>query len=186
MTGITEKPAKGSLNIAAFFNNEEVGSLSANGADSRILPMLLESIYEALGRSRSSLNADILGGTLLSLDVAHALHPNMTGKYDPTNFALMGDGVVFKLNSNQKYINDLSVLAELEVLCEKNSIPFKRFVNRSDVAGGGTIGNMLASWLPMPGLDLGLPILAMHSARETMGTKDQEALIKLLTAFFTK
>ena len=186
LAGIAEKPAKGTLNVAAFFNNEEVGSLSANGADSRILPMLLESIYEALGRSRSSLNADILGGTLLSLDVAHALHPNMTGKYDPTNFALMGDGVVFKLNSNQKYINDLSVLAKLEVLCEKNGIPYKRFVNRSDVAGGGTIGNVLASWLPMPGLDLGLPILAMHSARETMGTNDQEALIKLLIAFFTK
>ncbi len=186
LCALCEEPAPASINIAAFFNNEEVGSLSANGADSRVLPMLLESLYEALGRSKSALNGDILGGTLLSLDVAHAYHPNMTGKYDPTNYALMGDGVVFKLNSNQKYINDLGVLAELEVLCKNHDIPYKRFVNRSDVAGGGTIGNMLASWLPMKGLDLGVPILAMHSARETMGTNDQKALIDLLTAFFGK
>lgn len=184
LSGISVTPQKGCLNVAAFFNNEEVGSLTANGADSRVLPMLLESIYESLSLCLSTLNADILRGTLLSLDVAHAYHPNMNSKYDPTNFALTGDGVVFKLNSNQKYLNDLQVLADLELLCKKNGIPYKRFVNRSDVAGGGTIGNMLASWLPMAGLDLGLPILAMHSARETMGTADQEALIALLTAFF--
>lgn len=185
LEAMKETPAAGTLNIAAFYNNEEIGSNTANGADSRTLPMVLENLYEALKLSHSTLNADILNGTLLSLDVAHALHPNMTGKYDPSVYALMGDGVVFKLNSCQRYINDLEVLAELEVLCEKAKIPYKKFVNRSDIAGGGTIGNMLASWLPMKGLDMGVPILAMHSSRETMGITDQDALIKLLCAFFS-
>ena len=184
LEAMKETPAAGTLNIAAFYNNEEIGSNTANGADSRTLPMVLENLYDALSLSHSTLNADILNGTLLSLDVAHALHPNMTGKYDPQVFALMGDGVVFKLNSCQKYINDLEVLAELEVLCETKKIPYKKFVNRSDVAGGGTIGNMLASWLPMKGLDMGVPILSMHSSRETMGVTDQDALVKLLCAFF--
>lgn len=184
--GIKAAPAAGTLNVAAFLNNEEIGSRTANGADSRMLPMLLENLYEALGLSHSALNADIIKGTLISLDVAHAYHPNMTGKYDPTNYALMGDGIMLKLNSNQKYINDLQVLADIELLCQENSIPYRKFVNRSDVAGGGTLGNIMASWLPMPGLDIGVPILAMHSAREMMGCADQEALVKLLTVFYGK
>lgn len=186
LEGIQATPKKGCLNVAAFFNNEEIGSLSASGADSRLLPMLLENLYLALGLSVRELNADLLKGSLLSLDVAHAYHPNMTGKYDPTSYALMGEGVCFKLNSNQRYINDLKVLADLELLCAEKKIPYKRFVNRSDIVGGGTIGNVLASWLPMPGLDMGVPILAMHSARETMGAADQTALVNLLTAFFAE
>lgn len=172
------------INVIALYDNEEIGSLTARGADSRTLPMLLENIYEALGKSRSEMNADILAGTLLSVDVAHALHPNFVGKNDPTNFALMNEGVVFKLNSNQKYINNLETLARLELLCEKEQIPYKKYVNRSDVAGGGTIGNRMASHLPMCGLDMGVPLLAMHSAREMMGVKDQEALERLVREFF--
>ena len=173
------------ISVIALYDNEEVGSLTARGADSRTLPMLLENIYEALGKSRSEMNADILAGTLLSVDVAHAMHPNFVGKNDPTNFACLNEGVVFKLNSNQKYINNLETLSRLELLCEKEQIPYKKYVNRSDVAGGGTIGNRMASHLPMCGLDMGVPLLAMHSARELMGVKDQFALQNLITSFFT-
>ncbi len=185
LEGLCEAGVPDGISVIALYDNEEIGSLTARGADSRTLPMLLENIYEALGKSRSEMNADIMAGTLLSVDVAHALHPNFVGKNDPTNFALMNEGVVFKLNSNQKYINNLETLSRLELLCEKEQIPYKKYVNRSDVAGGGTIGNRMASHLPMCGLDMGVPLLAMHSAREMMGVKDQLALQNLVTSFFT-
>ena len=185
LEGLCEAGIPDGISVIALYDNEEIGSLTARGADSRTLPMLLENIYEALGKSRSEMNADILAGTLLSVDVAHAMHPNFPGKNDPTNIALMNDGVIFKLNSNQKYINNLETLSRLELLCEKEQIPYKKYVNRSDVAGGGTIGNRMASHLPMCGLDMGAPLLAMHSAREMMGVKDQLALQKLVTSFFT-
>ena len=185
LEGLCNAEEPDGISVIALYDNEEVGSLTARGADSRTLPMLLENIYEALGKSRSEMNADILAGTLLSVDVAHAMHPNFVGKNDPTNFACLNEGVVFKLNSNQKYINNLETLSRLELLCEKEQIPYKKYVNRSDVAGGGTIGNRMASHLPMCGLDMGVPLLAMHSAREMMGVKDQFALQNLITSFFT-
>ena len=185
LEGLCNAEEPDGISVIALYDNEEVGSLTARGADSRTLPMLLENIYEALGKSRSEMNADILAGTLLSVDVAHAMHPNFVGKNDPTNFACLNEGVVFKLNSNQKYINNLETLSRLELLCEKEQIPYKKYVNRSDVAGGGTIGNRMASHLPMCGLDMGVPLLAMHSARELMGVKDQFALQNLITSFFT-
>lgn len=184
LNAITTTPPAGVINIVALFDNEEIGSLTARGADSETLPILLENIYEALGKSRSELNTDILNGTLLSVDVAHALHPNLTGKYDPTNYALLNDGVSLKLNSSQRYINNLETLSRLELLLEREGIPYKKFVNRSDVPGGSTIGNKIATRLPMSGLDIGIPILAMHSAREMMGVNDQSALQSLLAAFF--
>lgn len=186
LEGLCEAGIPDGISAIALYDNEEVGSLTARGADSRTLPMVLENIYEALGKTRGEMNADILGGTLLSVDVAHAMHPNFAGKNDPTNFALMNEGVVFKLNSNQKYINNLETLSRLELLCEKEQIPYKKYVNRSDVVGGGTIGNRMASHLPMCGLDMGVPLLAMHSAREMMGVKDQFALQQLVMSFFTK
>ena len=104
LEGLCNAEEPDGISVIALYDNEEVGSLTARGADSRTLPMLLENIYEALGKSRSEMNADILAGTLLSVDVAHAMHPNFVGKNDPTNFACLNEGVVFKLNSNQKYI----------------------------------------------------------------------------------
>ncbi len=172
------------VNIIALYDNEEVGSRTARGADSNTLLFLLENLYEALGRSHSEMNADILKGTLLSVDVAHALHPNACGKYDPDVYALMNEGVVFKLNSSQRYVNNLEALSGLELLCESEQIPYKKFVNRADAAGGSTIGNKITGSLPMCGLDLGVPILAMHSARELMGVQDQTSLERLVTAFF--
>ena len=119
------------------------------------------------------------------MDVAHALHPAKADKYDPVNNMRMGDGVTLKLSANQRYTYDGVAVASLQQLCEKYGIKYKKFVNNSDMPGGGTLGPIISSHLPMYTVDIGVPILAMHSARELMGASDQDELVKLITAFFS-
>jgi len=116
--------------------------------------------------------------------VAHAIHPNHGEKCDIKNQILMGDGVAIKLASSQAYATDASSTGVIEGICRTNHIPYKKFSNRSDVKGGSTLGSISSALLTMRTVDAGVPILAMHSAREVMGTRDQEALVKLAEAFF--
>lgn len=173
------------INVIALYDNEEIGSRSKQGADSALLTMLLEKIYAALGLDRTALNEAVLRSFLFSVDVAHALHPNHPEKYDPVNYSLMNDGVVFKISISQRYTYDAEAVATAQLLCEKAGAKFKKFVNHSDMPGGGTIGPVISSWLPMKAVDIGVPLLAMHSARELMGIEDEEHLIRLLTEFFS-
>lgn len=170
--------------IIALFDNEEIGSGTKQGADSALLKGILKRIYSALGRSDIELENDISNGFLLSVDVAHALHPAKGEKYDPVNNMRMGDGVTFKLSANQRYSYDAVAVASLQQLCDKYEIKYKKFVNHADMPGGGTLGPIISSWLPMYTVDIGVPLLAMHSARELMGASDQDELEKLMTAFF--
>ena len=172
------------INLIALFDNEEIGSETKQGADSELLRIILRKIYKSFGRDEISLDSDIRKGFLLSVDVAHALHPAKTDKYDPVNNMLMGDGVTLKLSANQRYTYDGVAVASIQQLCEKYGIKYKKFVNHSDMPGGGTLGPIISSHLPMYTVDIGVPILAMHSARELMGAEDQEELVKLITAFF--
>lgn len=173
------------LGIIALFDNEEVGSRSNKGADSLIAKMILEKIYEGLGFDNNSLNASILNDSLaLSLDVAHGYHPNFPSKYDPNNICPLNSGLVIKLNYSQKYATDSEAIAIVEGLCRANSIKYQKFVNRSDIAGGGTLGSIMQSYLPMPTVDMGVGLLAMHSARELMGAEDLERLADLVFCFF--
>lgn len=174
------------INLIALYDNEEIGSLTKQGADSALLTMLLEKIVVSFGMDKIAFNEAIMRSFLLSVDVAHALHPNHTEKYDPVNYARMNDGVVFKINSNQKYTFDTEAIAIVCQLCEKVNVKYKKYVNHSDLAGGGTLGPIISSWLPMKTVDLGIPILAMHSARELMGVEDQVFLERMSTAFFTE
>lgn len=173
------------INVIALYDNEEVGSRTKQGADSMLLMLLLEKIYAALGMDKSALNDAVLRSFLFSVDVAHALHPAHPEKYDPVNRALMNDGVVLKLSINQRYTYDGEAVAAAQQLCEKAGVKFKKFVNHADMAGGGTLGPIISSWLPMKTVDIGVPILAMHSARELMGVEDEEHLIRMMTAFFS-
>ena len=182
--GITEGSSKNSLNVAALFDNEEIGSMTKQGANSELLEIFLERIYASLGSDRSELDNDIRKGFLLSVDVAHALHPARPEKYDPVNHMRMGEGVTFKLSANQKYTYDCVAVAAMQQLCDSKKIRYKKFVNNSDMPGGGTLGPIISSHLPMYTVDIGVPILAMHSARELMGADDQEELVKLMKAFF--
>jgi aspartyl aminopeptidase len=179
----TDRDKRG-INLIALFDNEEIGSETKQGADSELLRLILRKIYRSLGRDEISLDTDIRKGFLLSVDVAHALHPAKAEKYDPVNNMRMGDGVTLKLSANQRYTYDGVAVACVQQLCEKYGIKYKKFVNNSDMPGGGTLGPIISSHLPMYTVDIGVPILAMHSARELMGASDQDELLKLITAFF--
>ncbi len=185
LKGICSADRKDGLNMIALFDHEEVGSRTSRGADASLLPAILDKITSSLGRSRESLTNDLYNSFLLSVDVAHGLHPNQTDKYDLSNSCLLGSGVTLKLGCNMRYVNDTASIAAILQLCEKNNIACHKHVNHADVAGGSTLGTMLTGWLPMNALDVGVPILAMHSSREMMGTRDQLQLEKLITAFFS-
>lgn len=175
---------KNGINIIALFDNEEVGSMTKQGGDSSLLPMILEKLYLSLGCTREDYLSAISGGMMLSVDVAHAIHPNHPEKADITNQITLNDGVALKLSGNQKYATDSEAIGILIQLCQAYNISYKKFANRSDILGGSTLGSLTSSILPMKTVDLGVAILAMHSSRELMGVNDQVSLCSLLKAFF--
>ncbi len=175
---------KSGIDAIALFDNEEIGSTSKQGADSMLLSRLLTKLYASLGLSETRLGDDVTDGFLLSVDVAHAVHPNRSDKFDPENCAKTGDGVILKMSINQRYSYDSEAIASISQLLDANKVPYRKFVNHSDMPGGGTIGPIISSILPMKTVDTGVPILAMHSCREMMGAADQYALERMVTAFF--
>lgn len=185
LDGLLEGKCPDGINIIALFDNEEVGSRTKQGAGSLVLPQIIERIYETLGYSRQAYFADIAGGFMLSVDVAHAMHPNMPEKNDITNKPILNGGVALKVAASQSYAGDAEAVAVIRGLCQEAELSYQYFVNRSDITGGSTLGSIASSLLPMRTMDIGIPILAMHSARETMGLKDQATLKKLLCVFFS-
>ena len=155
------------------------------GAGSMALAMLMERVCCKLGLDRDEYLKKIMEGFCLSVDVAHALHPNVPEKADPTNQPVLGGGTVLKVAANQSYAGDPEAFAVVTALCAREDIPYQVFTNHSDAAGGATLGSILSTQVPMRTMDIGAPILGMHSARETMGARDQLALTRLLTAFFS-
>lgn len=172
------------IQVIALFDNEEIGSRTKQGGYSTVLADVTKRIYRALGASEEAWAADVAGGFMLSVDVAHGLHPNYPEKMDPTNKPVLNKGIVLKIAGNQSYAWDATALAVVKALCEEENIDYQVFVNRSDAVGGSTLGSLVSAQLPTRTLDIGIPLLAMHSARETMGAADQEALESLLRVFF--
>jgi len=121
---------------------------------------------------------------ILSVDVAHGLHPNYAGKMDLTNKPVLGKGFCIKEACSQSYATDCGAVAVIQQICEKDQIPYQKFVNRSDLAGGGTLGSIASALLPVKTVDIGIPLLAMHSARELMAAADQQALKDLVSTYF--
>ncbi len=183
LTGIINNEGSG-IRVAALFDNEEVGSKTKQGADSLVLDHLLRRVYKALGFNEEDLFEDLASGFMLSVDVAHALHPNHVDKCDITNKPVLNGGLVLKQACSQSYAGDAEAVAIVKGLCEANHIPCQLFVNRSDVKGGSTLGSMASALTPIRTMDIGVALLAMHSARETMGADDQDAINALLTAFY--
>ena len=184
MDAIREWNGEG-FRVVALFDNEEVGSRTKQGAGSTALAILLERVCYKLGLDREEYLRKVMEGFCLSVDVAHALHPNAPEKADPTNQPVLSGGTVLKVAANQSYAGDPEAFAVVAGLCEGAGIPYQVFTNHSDAAGGATLGSILSTQVPMRTMDIGAPILGMHSARETMGARDQFALTQLLMSFFS-
>lgn len=171
--------------VLALFDNEETGSQTKQGAGSPFLAYMLKRIAMSQSHTEEAYYQAIERAFMISADNAHAWHPNYPEKYDPTNHPMLGGGPVIKFNAAQKYASDAVSAAVFAGLCEKAGVPCQRFVNHSDVAGGSTLGNILASSIPLRGVDMGNAILAMHSCRETGSVVDHEYCVKVFTEFFS-
>ena len=171
--------------VLAIFDNEETGSQTKQGAGSPFLAMMLQRIASAQSGSAEAWYQAIERAFMISADNAHAWHPNYSEKYDPTNHPVLGGGPVIKFNAAQKYASDAVSAAVFAEICRQADVPCQRFVNHSDVAGGSTLGNILASSIPLRGVDMGNAILAMHSCRETGSVADHLYTVKAFTQFLS-
>lgn len=176
---------KDCVSVHAVFDNEEVGSGTKQGADSTFLEDTLKRVNRALGRSEDAYLTALAGSFMVSADNAHGVHPNHTDIADPTNRPYVNSGIVVKYNAAQKYTTDGVSAAMFKALCQKAGVPVQTFTNRSDMAGGSTLGNISNSHVALNTVDIGLPQLAMHSPYETAGVKDTLYLVEAAKAFFS-
>lgn len=184
-TAMIEGGRERGINVAAYFDHEEIGSRTKQGAGSTLLSAVLERILLSLTENRAEFLETYGDSMLLSVDVAHGIHPNHTDKHDPTNQNVLGKGVCIKEACTQSYATDSEAVAIVQQICESRGISYQKFVNRSDIAGGSTLGSIASSVLPVRTVDIGVPLLAMHSGRELMGTADQESLRQLIQEFYS-
>jgi aspartyl aminopeptidase len=181
-------PEADTTKVLAIFDNEETGSQTKQGAGSPFLSMLLKRIVMAQSdtelKTLEGFYQAVERAFMISADNAHAWHPNYSEKYDPTNHPVLGGGPVIKFNAAQKYASDAVSAAVFSEICRKAGVPCQRFVNHSDVAGGSTLGNILASSIPLRGVDMGNASLAMHSCRETGSVADHIYTVKAFSQFY--
>lgn len=180
LAGSNEK----NVNVFACFDNEEVGSGTKQGAGSTFLYDVLWRINRTLGKDDEDFYRAVAGSFMLSCDNAHAVHPNHMEKTDITNCVYMNEGIVVKSHAGQKYTSDALSIAVMKAICEKADVPLQFFANRSDEAGGSTLGNIAVSQVSMNAVDIGLAQLSMHSAYETCGVKDAEYMIRASECFY--
>lgn len=166
-------------------DNEEIGSLTAEGANSTLLNNILERITLGLGKDREGYYRTLSNSIMISADLAHAVHPNLGDKHDPTNRPVLEGGPVLKIAASGSYSTDSFNGAVFAGVCDSAGVPFQKFVNRSDVRGGTTIGPVTAANLTIPVIDMGAPVLGMHSIRELASVKDNYYTVKAFTEFFS-
>lgn len=181
----SKKPHKNALKMAAFWDHEEIGSHTAQGAGSPFLPQILERICLSLKLEREDYFRINNNGLCVSVDMTHALHPNYPEKHEPRHLLQMDHGIVVKTNAQHRYASDARTASAIIDLCIENKIPFQKFVSRGDIPSGSTIGPIFAGLTGMPTVDIGCPQLSMHSCRELFACQDHLDMTKLLTAFFT-
>lgn len=184
LRGFVEAENKNHINVFAVFDNEEVGSVTKQGAMSTFLASTLDRVNTALGKSKEEYYRAIAKSILISCDNAHAVHPNHPELFDVKNRPVLNQGIAIKESANQKYTTDAFSRAILKKILEEKNIPYQTFANRSDIAGGSTLGNLSNTVVSMNAVDIGLPQLAMHSAYETAGAKDVGYAFETLKAFF--
>lgn len=182
--GITEGTRKKGLNMMVVFDHEEIGGRSKQGACSTLLASVLEKIYVSLGMTTMDFVNAMEDSLLMSVDVSHAYHPNYSAKYDITNRHVLNQGFAIKAASNQSYATDSEAIGIVQQICEQEGIAYKKFLKHSDSVGGGTLGAIASAMIPVRTVDIGVPLWAMHSSRETMGVKDYESLVDFMTAYY--
>jgi len=177
--GTTESTA-----LAVLYNHEEVGSRTSEGADSGLLRSIIERIVIAKGGGREELHRTLARSFLISNDAAHAVHPSYADKHDPSYAPHLNGGPVLKYNGNLRYSTTAETAAYFRNLCRAAGVPVQSFVNRSDIQSGSTVGPMAAAGAELRAVDVGIPILAMHSIREVCGVTDHSAMGRALELFF--
>lgn len=178
-------PESDTTQVLAIFDNEETGSQTKQGAGSPFLASMLMRIARQQSGTEEAYWQAVERAFMISADNAHAFHPNYAEKYDPTNHPMLGGGPAIKFNASQKYASDAVSAAIFAEICRKAGVPCQRFVNHSDVAGGSTLGNILASTVPLRGVDMGNAILGMHSCRETGSVADHAYCVRAFTEFYS-
>lgn len=184
LEALTDGTRAQGVNVLVIFDHEEIGSRTKQGAGSMLFTAVLEKIYRCLGFDAGAFQDAFASSLMMSVDVAHALHPAYESHYDPVNKNVMGRGFSIKQACSQTYVTDSEAIGIVQQICDAGHIPYQKYVNHSDERGGGTLGSISAAFFPVRCADIGIPMLAMHSARETMGTADLGALTAYLTRFY--
>ena len=177
------EPLERDFAVAAFFNNEEVGSETREGAAGNFLKSVLDEVARLSSFVCGSLAGALSSSLALSIDMAHAVHPNFVQKHEPNHAPVLGGGVVLKINSQKRYASDVYSCAQFKLICEQNNIPCQSFVMRNDMPCGSTVGPAISASLGIPTVDIGEPMFSMHSAREMTAVNDHESMMRLVRAF---
>ena len=170
--------------VVALFDHEEIGSESAYGAHSAFLPRALERIVAAKGGTREDFHRVLAGSLCVSADMAHAVHPNYEGRHEARHKPVLNGGPVIKINAQQRYATSGPTAVLFRQLCEQAEVPFQHYAHRTDLPCGSTIGPIASTLLGIRTVDVGNPMLSMHSIRELGGAKDPAMMTKVLGTFY--
>ena len=184
---IASEPLENDFAVACFFNNEEVGSTTREGAGGNFLKSVLSEFLQSSFRDADkvpNIDALLASSLALSIDMAHAVHPNFPQKHEQNHAPILGGGIVLKTNSQKRYASDVYSSARLKLLCEQANINCQTFVMRNDMPCGSTVGPTVSAALGIPTVDIGEPMLSMHSIREMTAAKDHADMISLLKVFY--
>ncbi len=183
LLAVAESGTNGTIPMVSCFDHEEVGSQSRSGAGGPVLPDLIERSVMSRGGAREDYHRAIAASLCVSADMAHATHPNYIERHEPDHFLSLNAGPVIKINANQRYASDAETEAMFQRVCEEADVPFQKWVSRTDLACGSTIGPISAAATGIRTVDVGNPMLSMHSVREMAGSQDAPHMLRAMTAF---
>jgi aspartyl aminopeptidase len=181
-TAIASVKSPSAISVIALFDHEEVGSDSVAGAGSAVLPRILERLIT----DRSAFLRACAGSTCISADMAHAVHPNYANRHEPRHKPVVNGGPVIKTNAQQRYATTASTAVMFAELCREVGVPVQQYVVRTDLPCGSTIGPITSTLLGIPTVDVGNPMLSMHSSRELAGSRDPEMMTKVLSLYLAR
>lgn len=184
MTALIDTRDQTTTAVCALFDHEEVGSESATGAGGSFMQDVIQRICSSKDTNTEARLRAMANSFFISADMAHAYHPNHASAYEPCHHALVNHGPVIKTNANQRYSTNADTAARFIQLCEKAGVPYQQYAHRTDLGCGSTIGPIIASGLGVASVDVGNPMWAMHSVRESAGVADHLSMIAVLTQHF--